>query len=41
MEDRPILSESEKLAYANMGESTSRIMTLDGKTADDVIRTKY
>lgn len=38
MEDRPILSESEKLAYANMGESTSRIMTLDGKTADDVIR---
>lgn len=38
MEDRPILSESEKLAYANMGESTSRIVTLDGKTADDVIR---
>ncbi len=38
MEDRPILSENEKLAYANMGESTTRIMTLDGKTADDVIR---
>lgn len=38
MKDRPYLTENEKLAYANMGESTTRIMTLDGKTADDVIR---
>lgn len=38
MEQRPILSESEKLALKTGGESTSRIMTLDGKTADDVIR---
>lgn len=38
MEQRPILSESEKLAMKTGGESTSRIMTLDGKTADDVIR---
>ena len=35
--DRPILSENEKIALMNAGESTSRIMTLDGKTADDVI----
>ena len=38
MEQRPILSESEKLAMKTGGESTSRIMTLDGKTAEDVIR---
>ena len=38
MEDRPILSEKEKLAMNVAGESTTRIMTLDGKTADDVIR---
>lgn len=37
MEDRPILSENEKLALRMAGESTSRIMTMDGKTADDVI----
>lgn len=37
MEERPILSESEKIALMNAGETTSRIMTLDGKTADDVI----
>ena len=36
--DRPILSENEKLANVIAGESTSRITTLDGKTADDVIR---
>ncbi len=38
MEQRAILSENEKIALATGGESTSRIMTLDGKTADDVIR---
>ena len=37
MEERPILSESEKIALMNAGETTSRIMTLDGKTAEDVI----
>lgn len=37
MENRPILSENEKIALMNGGESTSRIMTLDGKTAEDVI----
>lgn len=38
MEQRPILSENEKIALSMGGESTSRIVTLDGKTADDVIR---
>ena len=38
MEQRPILSENEKLAMNVAGESTSRIMTLDGTTAEDVIR---
>ena len=37
MEEHPILTENEKLAMRLAGESTSRIMTLDGKTADDVI----
>ena len=37
MEERPILSENEKLAFNVMGESTTRVMTLDGKTAEDVI----
>ena len=37
MEERPILSNSEKLALMNAGETTSRIMTLDGRTADDII----
>lgn len=37
MENRPILSENEKIALMNGGESTSRIMALDGKTAEDVI----
>lgn len=36
--ERPILSENEKIALSMGGESTSRIVTLDGKTADDVIR---
>lgn len=37
MENRAILSENEKLALITGDESQSRIMTLDGKTADDVI----
>ena len=37
MEEHPILSENEKVAMNIAGESTSRIMTLDGRTADDVI----
>ena len=37
MEERPILSENEKLALRMAGDSTSRIMTLDGRTADDII----
>ena len=37
MEERPILSNNEKLALMNAGETTSRIMTLDGRTADDII----
>ena len=35
--DHPILSENEKLAMQIAGESTSRVMTLDGRTADDII----
>ena len=35
--EHPILSENEKIAMHVAGESTSRIMTLDGTTADDVI----
>ena len=37
MKERPILSENEKIALMNAGDTTSRIMTLDGLTADDVI----
>ena len=37
MEERPILTENEKLAYRLAGDTTTRVMTLDGKTADDVI----
>ena len=37
MEEHPILSENEKIAMNVAGESTSRVMTLDGKTAEDVI----
>lgn len=37
MEDRPILSENEKLALRMAGDTTSRIMTLDGRSADDII----
>lgn len=35
--ENPILSENEKIAMQVAGESTSRIMTLDGRTADDII----
>ena len=35
--DHPILSENEKIAMQIAGESTSRVMTLDGRTADDII----
>lgn len=37
MEQKSILSEKEKIALMNAGETTSRIMALDGTTADDVI----
>ena len=37
MEERPILSNNENIALKMGGETTSRIMTLDGKTAEDVI----
>lgn len=38
MEDRPILSQNEKLAASIAGETTSRIVALDGTTAEDVIK---
>ena len=37
MEERPILSENEKIALRMAGDTTSRIMTLDGRTAEDII----
>lgn len=37
MEERPILTENEKLALRMAGDTTTRIMTMDGKTANDVI----
>lgn len=37
MEERPILSNNEKVAMNIAGESTSRIVALDGTTAQDVI----
>jgi hypothetical protein len=37
MEERPILSENEKLAMKIAGESTTRVMAMDGTTADDII----
>lgn len=37
MEQRPILTDNEKIAMRMAGDTTSRIMTLDGKTAEDVI----
>lgn len=38
MENRPILSPNEKVAMNIAGETTSRVMTLDGTTAEDVIK---
>ena len=38
MENRPILSNNEKVAMNIAGETTTRVMTLDGTTAEDVIR---
>ena len=35
--EHPVLSENEKIAMQVAGESTSRVMTLDGTTADDII----
>jgi len=37
MEQRPILSENEKIAMTVGGESTTRVMAMDGTTAQDVI----
>jgi len=37
MEQHPILSENEKIAMRVAGDTTSRIMTLDGRTAEDII----
>lgn len=37
MEEKPILTEKEKVALKIAGESTSRIMDMAGNTADDVI----
>lgn len=38
MEERPILSQNEKLAMNVAGETTTRIMAMDGTTADDIIK---
>jgi hypothetical protein len=35
--EHPILSENEKIAMRVAGESTSRITTLDGRSAEDII----
>lgn len=40
MENRPILNDKEKLAAQLAGESTTRIVALDGSTAEDVIKTR-
>ena len=37
MNEHPILSENEKIAMRVAGDTTSRIMTLDGRTSDDII----
>ena len=37
MEERPILSNKEKLAMNVAGETTTRVMAMDGTTAEDVI----
>ena len=38
MEERPILSNNEKVAMNIAGESTTRVVAMDGTTAEDVIR---
>ena len=38
MEEHPILTENERLAMRMAGETTTRVMTLDGKTADDIVK---
>lgn len=38
MEEHPILSENEKVAINIAGDTTTRIVTLDGKTSEDIIR---
>lgn len=40
MEQKPFLTENEKLAAAIGGDSTSRVMAMDGTTADDVIKSR-
>jgi len=37
MNEHPILSENEKIAMRVAGDTTSRIMTLDGRTSEDII----
>ena len=37
MNEHPILSENEKIAMRIAGDTTSRIMTLDGRTSEDII----
>lgn len=37
MNERPILSNNEKLAMNVAGETTTRVMALDGTTAEDII----
>lgn len=38
MENKPFLTEKEKVALNVLGESNAKIMTMDGTTAEDVIR---
>lgn len=38
MENRPILSNNEKIAMNIAGDTTTRVMALDGTTAEDVIK---
>lgn len=40
MEQKPFLTENEKLAAVIGGDSTSRVMAMDGTTADDVIKSR-
>lgn len=38
MENKPFLTEKEKIALNVLGETNARIMTMDGTTAEDVIK---